>query len=454
MVKLRIASVNVRGLGEQHKRRDVLRYLKKMNFDIIFLQDTHLTAKKVPFFNALWKGKAYHSCYSHNSRGTSILIDHTLQHDVLFDFICEEGNYVIIGCKIGSDTYIFGSIYGPNKDEPNFYKGIDELLSSVDVEHIIIGGDLNFVMNPQKDCFGYTREHNVNARNAFASICDKYNLLDIWRMRNVEKEQYTWMRNTPRQGARLDMFFISEHLSSLCFDTKIYPGYRTDHSIISISMCVGESERGPGLWKFNESLLSDEHYIATIDRCIERTIEQYALPIYSPSFLFDPCNYKDINFQIKDDLFYETLLMMIRGETIKFSKQKAKRTKTKERELVTQIENAHAQYCETKSEECAVRLRSFKDELESMRKSQIDGVIVRSRTTWHEEGERSSKFFLGLEKRNALRKSATLIKVGDQIVTRTNSILFFRRTCQKIQQTAYPPELSRGIYQKECFHNS
>ena len=58
-----------------------------------------------------------------------------------------------------------------------------------------------------------------------------------------------------------------------------------------------------------------------------------------------------------------------------------------------------------------------------MRRPLINGLIVRSRTRWHEEGERSSKYFLGLEKRNALRKSVGIIKTGEQILTTTSSIL-------------------------------
>ena len=47
-------------------------------------------------------------------------------------------------------------------------------------------------------------------------------------------------------------------------------GYRTDHSIILLEMQVGDLTRGPGLWKFNESLLDDEEYVAIVEQCIEQ----------------------------------------------------------------------------------------------------------------------------------------------------------------------------------------
>lgn len=106
---MKIISNNVRGLGAQHKRRDVLHYIRNMNCDIVFLQDTHLTKEKISSFNALWNGKAYHSCYSNNSRGSSILISKNIQHNIINEFTSDTGNYIILECKIGSDVYLLGS---------------------------------------------------------------------------------------------------------------------------------------------------------------------------------------------------------------------------------------------------------------------------------------------------------------------------------------------------------
>ena len=423
MRNLKIASVNVRGLGGQQKRRDVLHYLRNRNYDVIFLQDTHLTKNKIPFFDSLWKGKAYHSYYSNTSRGTSILIDRNLQHNILFEYLCERGNYVIVGCRIGSQTYVLGSIYGPNRDEPAFFEVIGELLGSVECENIILGGDFNFVIDSRKDSYGYIRENNVNARNKFVSVCDQHRLVDVWRQYNPTDQQFTWIRSNNNQGARLDMLFISEHLCNLCVEQKIAPGYRTYHNMLLIEIAIGESQRGPGLWKFNEAILKDDAYIEIVEKCIDSTVKQYALPIYTESFLADPSNYKDITLQINDDLFYETLLMMIRGETVKYSKQKVRLAKEKEKEVLEQIEKAQLEHFETKTEQSAARLQKYKEDLEELRKPMIDGLIIRSRTMWHEEGERSSKYFLGLEKRNALRKSVVALKTGGQTLTQTSSIL-------------------------------
>ena len=58
-----------------------------------------------------------------------------------------------------------------------------------------------------------------------------------------------------------------------------------------------------------------------------------------------------------------------------------------------------------------------------MRKPLIEGLIITSRTKWHDDGEKSSKYFLCLEKRNTMLKNITVLKEGEEVYTRTITIL-------------------------------
>ena len=166
---------------------------------------------------------------------------------------------------------------------------------------MVLGGDFNFIIDAKTDCYGYARENNINARKKIISVCNKHNLIDVWRNQNPNQQQFTWFTSNPSKGARLDMFFVSNHLTSLCNDLQITPGYRTDHSVLSMRLQTGGSHRGPGLWKFNESLLNDEEYIEVVNECISRTIEEYSVPLYTHEFLSNTCHYKDI--QLKSDVY-------------------------------------------------------------------------------------------------------------------------------------------------------
>ena len=52
-------------------------------------------------------------------------------------------------------------------------------------------------------------------------------------------------------------------------NTDIIPGFRSDHSLLSLTVNVEDtSTRGPGLWKFNISLLQNEDYVDLIKQTI------------------------------------------------------------------------------------------------------------------------------------------------------------------------------------------
>ena len=140
------------------------------------------------------------------------------------------------------------------------------------------------------------------------------------------------------------MFFVSKKLINCCSNLEILPGYRTDHNKISMHLQTNLSQRGPGLWKLNESLLTDDNYIEIVNECITKAVEDYALPVYAREFLANDDNYRNIQFQTNDGIFYETLIMLIRGETVKYSKRKARQRRTRETELEAQVARVNSQF--------------------------------------------------------------------------------------------------------------
>ena len=422
MGDLRFMSMNCRGLGSQEKRRDVINFLRKSHYDVIFLQDTHLTNYSIPFFNSLWRGKCYHSVKSSNSRGSTILIKASVSHEVISVTSCPAGNFVILVCKIGLSIFALVNIYGPNEDDPNFFKNLDECIDLFPTDNIIIGGDFNFVIDYKKDS-NYLHDNNRNAKAQFVETMHKYGLVDVWRQLHPDERQFTWMKRTPLKYGRLDMFIVSDHILHNVTSCNIDSGYRTDHSIISISLKESDQRRGSYLWKFNESLLNDNHYLQLIKDSIFDVVKQYAIPVYLDEFLSESANYNEIQFTIDIGLFYETLLMMLRGETVKYAKQKAKKSREYEDKLVREINEQRKHVLQEMTEETINHLETLQAELEKLREPKIQGLITRSRVTWYEQGEKCTKYFLSLEKRNNSRKSIHCLKSDSGILTKKCDIL-------------------------------
>ena len=63
---------------------------------------------------------------------------------------------------------------------------------------------------------------------------------------------------------------------------------------------------------------------------------QYALPVYNPAYL-KINKFENIQLRIDENLFLETLLMRLRGETIKFASQLKKNQNAKEKQLIKEI---------------------------------------------------------------------------------------------------------------------
>ena len=422
MADLKIMSMNCRGLAQQHKRRDTLNYLKNSSADIILLQETHISQRTIPFFDTLWPGKCYHSCKASNSGGTTILTKPSLPYDLIVEHSSEDGNFVLVVIKIKNNLLTIVNIYGPNDDTPSFYKRIDALLQQVPQENIIIGGDYNFVIDRVLDS-NYQQENNIHARKTFINIAKKYNLVDIWRRTHPDDREYTWTRRHPLKYGRLDMFFASEHLLSHVYDATIQAGYRTDHSQIHLTLRSFSQQRGPGLWKFNESLLKDDEYSKLINSCIIDAVQQYAVPIYSKTFTSEPSNFSEVQLTIDVGLFYETLLMLVRGETVRYSKQKARRLREEEESANREIERLRHIFSQSGADSDLSNLSAAQSRLEKIREPKIQGTIARSRVRWHEEGEKCSKYFLSLEKRNGIRKSIQSLLINGKVITLKSEIL-------------------------------
>ena len=93
--------------------------------------------------------------------------------------------------------------------------------------------------------------------------------------------------------------------------------------MVEVTFLISNFKRGRGTWKFNNSLLKDVKYTALVNKCIREEYQKYAVPIYKPEFLVH-CSLQDIQLTVATDLFLETLLLRIRGESIKYGAYKKK----------------------------------------------------------------------------------------------------------------------------------
>ena len=148
--ELQFTSWNVRGLNKLVKLKQVMSRIKQLKAKIVFLQETHLTPEDVVKVRRRWPGRVFSASCSSHSRGVITLIHNSLPFHLINVDEDRYGRYLIIQCEILSIRLNLVNLYGPNDDNPSFFRNL--FLSLADLSgSFIIGGDFNCTLQPEID---------------------------------------------------------------------------------------------------------------------------------------------------------------------------------------------------------------------------------------------------------------------------------------------------------------
>ena len=119
---------------------------------------------------------------------------------------------------------------------------------------------------------------------------------------------------------------------------------------------------------------------------------------------------------VDEVLLWEMIKLQIRDTSIKYSKGKIKKMKTKETDIengISALERQLESCISNNKEALAEQLRVKKRELENIIEYKTKGTIIRSKARWYNEGEKNNKYFLNLENRHCKKKTIVQIKAKD-----------------------------------------
>lgn len=148
---IRFLSWNVRGMGNPAKRSMVFSHLKRLNSDIVFLQETHLRLKDHYRLRSPWTGQIYHSNFNSKARGVAIMFNKRIQFqstDVIAD---KDGRYIIVAGTLMQTKVVLVNVYAPNFDGVSFSNRLLGNIPHLNTHLLIFGGDLNCVFDPGLD---------------------------------------------------------------------------------------------------------------------------------------------------------------------------------------------------------------------------------------------------------------------------------------------------------------
>ena len=162
------------------------------------------------------------------------------------------------------------------------------------------------VFNQKIEATGGKPVPNKKPVSKVLQITEKYDLIDISRVRNPSSARLTYRKShfSSFIQRRLGYIFISNSIQKFVQNTDDLPSFCSDHSSLLLSYKkLPHSNLGKNIWKFDRCLIQDELYVLKMKEHFENVINSFE---------------SDFNYQVK----WEYLKHEICRFTTSFTKNK------------------------------------------------------------------------------------------------------------------------------------
>ena len=404
MVSIKIVSLNVRGLQSKNKRANVFRYLKELNVDMYSLYETHITKDDVKLWSGEWGSPIFAAPHKSNSAGVIILFNRKRVIQIC-DMVCDHmGQYIAALMSVNDYQFAYACLHAPNTEAKSFLQEVIGCLQSFEVNDMFVIGDFNCVLNTKLDRTSKV-EYNAEAAAYLHDIIDKYEMQDVWRVRNPDEKVFSWNRDHPYTASRIDFMLCNNGLINKCVDIMYQGTFFSDHKALICELKVSNENRGEGYWKFNESLLNDELFVQTVkDIIIQAHVK------YQHANIFDK---------------WERLKYDIQIFAKKYGREKSVKNRHEfEKLMYVQNELTSKREADPENQFVAMALHETEKKIKEYVEERAKAAHFRSRARWDREGEKPTKYYLALERSNFHRKTLTSIQNADgRLVSGSNDIL-------------------------------
>ena len=291
----------------------------------------------------------------------------------------------MVEATVDETVFVLINIYNANTESEQLETLLDlvsiiDKVKDIQSKNIVLGGDFNVIFDISLESLGGNPCLKKKSIAKLIQIKEKFDIRNIWRIRNPKIKRFTF-RQQHISGfiqRRIDYFFLSNLLQESVNKTDILAAFSTDHSPLLFSLKLRTDEnRGKELWKFNNSLSMNSDFQTKMKFHIKSTLETLEIEAIN-------------DHQVR----WEFLKYEIRKFSIEFSKLQAQNTKKEKMFLENKLKKLEI------NTNCMENLEYIdcRNKLDKIYEQKINGIRIRSKCDWYEHGEKSSKFFLNLEK--------------------------------------------------------
>lgn len=103
-----ICSVNARGLRNDVKRKAIFLYVKSLNTDFCFIQESHGNFSDFKFWKSQWGDELF------SSFGSNLTLKHKFRGKIIETISDPEGHFLFVLVTLNDLFFVLGNVYGFN----------------------------------------------------------------------------------------------------------------------------------------------------------------------------------------------------------------------------------------------------------------------------------------------------------------------------------------------------
>ena len=386
---LRLISINSRGFNS---RKENLLFNYLLSASPAFVQETMISDPS--FYSSLASrlpGPCFWSPSIGRGGGSLVFVSSLFEGNVLAWRKDSDGRVISLLIELHGVKINLIAIYAPTSltDRKAFFDSLHEFFLPAD--GVIVVGDFN-CYERDLDKFG----RNFSPANYLSDFRSTFNFVDAFRKLHPRSREVSWFNSDFSIGSRLDKFFVSRPFASFISVCNILPCCFSDHDYVNLTLVLNTNfARGPGLWKFNNSLLQDSQLCSFISERIS-----------------DLSGCIDLFPSVKE--WWDFFKRCLQSEIVSFTSSKRK-SLCRERVVLTNSLIDCKRRLVQGDNSVVAEIASLESRLKALTLRDLEGVKVRSRAKWLEEGEKPTRYFFRLERERVERSTVTSILNLDEV---------------------------------------
>ena len=191
------------------------------------------------------------------------------------------------------------------------------------------------------------------------------------------------------------MFLIPVEWLQITKYSIIESAIKTDHKAI---LCKLQGEKfipkGPGLWKLNSQLVQEEAFKALVQEAVVAVEAE---------------NWQDAGLK------WDRIKQVVREKAMKYGRERAQKGREKLNQLKTELRTLEQELYQL-DPQVVEQYKETKQKIEQIYDEKAEGAMIRSRARWLQSGEKNTKYFFGLEKRNTANQCISRLQKSDETI--------------------------------------